>query len=66
MSGAADRDWMNGYEAARAFCLAKGVDAARVHAPAPSSPAYESGWDWGLWDYEDANGLPHARAGRGA
>lgn len=56
---------MRGYEAARTHCLTRGVDAARRQGPsaddAGDSTAYEAGFDWGLWDYEDANGLPHSR-----
>lgn len=60
---------MRGYEAARTHCLTRGVDAARREGPnvdgagagAGASTAYEAGFDWGLWDYEDANGLPHSR-----
>lgn len=50
---------MRGYETARVLCLSISVDAARHHKSDSKNPAYESGFDWGLWDYEDANGLPH-------
>ena len=56
---------MRGYEAARSLCLAKGADLALRQKPPASNAAYEAGYDWGLWDYEDANGLPHHRE-RGA
>lgn len=57
--GVADREWMKGYEAARTRCLTRGADVAHRQRPTTANPAYESGYDWGLWDYEDANGLPH-------
>lgn len=67
MGGTADQDWMRGYEAARALCLTKGPEAAHLHRPKHPNQAHESGWDWGVWDYEDANGLPHsAKVERGA
>ncbi len=56
---------MRGYEAARSLCLAQGADLALRQKPPTSDTAYEAGYDWGLWDYEDANGLPHSRE-RGA
>lgn len=55
---------MRGYEAARRRCLAHGVDAGHRHEADAENPAYEAGYDWGLWDFEDANGLPHARQHR--
>ena len=61
----ADREWMKGYEAARSLCLTRGSEVAHLQKPTAGHPAYESGFDWGLWDYEDANGLPHPRE-RGA
>lgn len=59
MGAEADREWMKGYEDARAVCLSKGAEAARRRALRGVSAAYEAGFDWGCWDYEDANGLPH-------
>jgi len=60
------REWMRGYEAARTACLTRG--SATAHHDRPTSPnaAFDSGYDWGLWDYEDANGLPHAGRREGA
>jgi hypothetical protein len=58
---AADREWMKGYEAARALCLSRGSATAHEQRSASVHPVYEAGYDWGLWDYEDANGLPHPR-----
>lgn len=52
---------MRGYDAARTLCLTRGVETARHLAPEGANAVYESGYDWGLWDYEDANGLPHPR-----
>jgi hypothetical protein len=60
-----EREWLRGYEAARSHCLAKGAESALSQKPLVASVAYEAGYDWGLWDYEDANGLPHRRE-RGA
>ena len=57
--GAADREWMRGYDAARALCLTRGVETAHHQDSPPPNAAYEAGFDWGVWDYEDANGLPH-------
>jgi hypothetical protein len=63
-SSAGEREWMRGYAAGRAACLAKGADAARQQRRASSS-AFEAGYDWAIWDHEDANGMPHSRE-RGA
>lgn len=53
---------MAGYNAGRASTLATGsVDAGRrwlAEHPAADS-AYVAGYEWALWDYEDANGLGH-------
>jgi len=56
---AADREWVKGYEAARTMCLTASPDAARHHDRSATSEPWRAGFDWGLWDYEDANGLPH-------
>lgn len=61
MGEQAEREWMRGYQAARSLCLAKGVETARGQMASAPSLAFEAGFDWGLWDYEDANGLPHSR-----
>lgn len=65
---AAERQWLDGYEAARTRCLARGAADALEQRPHMPSVAYESGYDWGIWDWEDANGLPHHAddVGRGA
>ena len=60
-----ERQWLRGYEAARMLCLTKGADSALRQRPPVADAAYEAGYDWGQWDYEDANGLPHRRE-RGA
>ena len=54
-----DQEWMRGYEAARALCLSRGAETAQRQKPERTNAAYEAGYDWGLWDYLDANGLPH-------
>ncbi|WP_157571876.1 hypothetical protein [Nocardioides alkalitolerans] len=59
VESAGERQWMKGYEAARSLCLTRGAETAHRQRPLGTDPAYEAGWDWGLWDYEDANGLPH-------
>ncbi|MDO9380024.1 MAG: hypothetical protein Q7T56_14350 [Nocardioidaceae bacterium] len=63
--GETERQWAAGYEAARTYCLTRGAVHAQHLRPASPSPAFEAGYDWGVWDYEDANGLPHGRE-RGA
>lgn len=65
MDERAERELMRGYQAARSLCLTKGVGGALRERGAVPDPAFEAGFDWGLWDYEDANGLPHVRE-RGA
>lgn len=50
---------MRGYSDGRTLCLTKGVEDARRQAVRRAEPAYEAGFDWALWDFEDANGLPH-------
>ncbi|MFY0405456.1 hypothetical protein [Solicola sp. PLA-1-18] len=57
----AQQQWAAGYEAARTYCLTRGAVQARHLRPDAPNAAYEAGYDWGVWDYEDANGLPHAR-----
>jgi len=53
-----------GYDDAQSMCLTTGsTQAARewVEANRHADPAYVSGFDWGLYDFEDANGLRHER-----
>jgi hypothetical protein len=57
----ADREWMRGYDTARTRCLTQGLERAHHDKPSAANRVFESGYDWGLWDYEDANGLPHRR-----
>ena len=35
-----------------------GADSRSI---ATLTPAYVAGYEWALWDYEDANGLSHDR-----
>ena len=60
---------MAGYNAGRTIALTTGsVDAGRhwltEHREADS--AYIAGFEWALWDYNDANGLPNERVVRRA
>lgn len=60
---------MAGYNAGRTIALTTGsVDAGRhwltEHREADS--AYIAGFEWALWDYEDANGLGHNQGSRAA
>lgn len=61
MVAAPDAEWMKGYEDGRTHCLTRGLEVARGRIFGETTRAYESGWSWALFDYEDANGLPHRR-----
>lgn len=53
---------MAGYNAGRAIALQTGSTAAghrKLGQLAGADTAYVSGFEWALWDYEDANGLGH-------
>ena len=56
---------MAGYTAGRTTALTTGsVEAGRrwlAEHPAADT-AFVAGYEWALWDYEDANGLSHDRA----
>ncbi|WP_147455918.1 hypothetical protein [Nocardioides mangrovicus] len=57
-----ERDFALGYDAGRAMCLATSRESARAHQAvreAEQTGAFWEGWSWAVWDYEDANGLPH-------
>lgn len=53
--------WQNGYDQGRTMCLQKGAEAARQwlreHRADVDSKRF--GWAAAVWDYEDANGMPH-------
>lgn len=58
---------MAGYEAGRATCLRSGMVSdgrrwleANQHA---ADAAFVAGYEWALFDYADANGLPAPVAG---
>ena len=53
---------MAGYNAGRACALTTGsLDAGRrwLAEHRDADIAYVAGYEWALWDYEDANGLSH-------
>ena len=53
---------MAGYNAGRTSALTTGsVDAGRrwLAEQRGVNSAYVAGYEWALWDYEDANGLSH-------
>lgn len=57
-----EQQYMAGYNAGRTSALTTGsAQAGRQwlaeHRNADS--AFTAGYDWALWDYEDANGLGH-------
>ena len=56
---------MAGYNASRTSALTTGsVDAGRrwLAEQRGADSAYIAGYEWALWDYEDANGLRHDRS----
>jgi len=61
-----ERQYMAGYDEGRTLALQTGSSAAghhwlAVHRDADSDrTAFIAGYEWALWDYEDANGLTHA------
>lgn len=56
-----EQQYMAGYDAAQAICVQTGsTEAARRWLELEShrhETAYVAGYEWALWDYEDANGL---------
>lgn len=52
---------MAGYNAGRSTCLRTGSsDAGRrwlAESARTAESAYVAGYEWALWDYEDANGI---------
>lgn len=60
-----DARYLAGYHAGRTACLRSGsAEGARrwVEEHQHVDAAYLAGYEWALWDYEDANGMPHRRA----
>lgn len=63
------RQYDAGYQAGRAACLRTASAAAALavlEATRDVSPAYVAGFEWALWDYNDANGLRNERVVRRA
>lgn len=58
MAASGEQEYQRGYDTARALCLTVGVEVARERTPTTAGAAYQAGYDWALWDYCDANGLP--------
>ena len=59
-----EQQYMAGYNAGRTSALTTGsVDAGRrwLREHRDADIAYVAGYEWALWDYEDANGLSHQR-----
>ena len=61
MATAPEQSYLNGYDRVRTVCLTKGVDAARQWLNrSTEDAAYRDGAKAAIFDYEDANGLPHS------
>jgi hypothetical protein len=63
------RQYDAGYQAGRAACLRTGSVAAALavlEAKQDVDSAYVAGFEWALWDYNDANGLRNERVVRRA
>lgn len=61
-SPSSEHRYLAGYQAGRTSCLQTGSsDSGRrwVEAHQHADDAYLAGYEWALWDYEDANGMPH-------
>ena len=59
-----EQQYVAGYNAGRTSALTTGsVDAGlrRLEEHRDTDSAYIAGYEWALWDYEDANGLSHHR-----
>jgi hypothetical protein len=56
-----EQQYMAGYNAGRGICLRTGSSEAGRLWVADSTrtahSAYVAGYDWALWDYDDANGM---------
>jgi len=56
--------YIAGYNAGRTACLQAGSsDSARrwIEERSRLDPAYVAGYEWALWDYDDANGVAGLR-----
>jgi hypothetical protein len=61
------RRYDDGYRDGRAACLRAGSSSSAREWLADNDgldPAYVAGYEWALWDYDDANGLPPDTAGQ--
>lgn len=59
-----EQQYMAGYNAGRTTALRTGAaEAGRrwLSEHHEADLAYVAGYEWALWDYEDANGLSHER-----
>lgn len=59
-----EQQYMAGYNAGRTLALQTGTTEAghRWLATHPDADiAYVAGYEWALWDYEDANGPTHGQ-----
>lgn len=64
-----EQQYMAGYNAGRGMALRTGsADAGHnwLSEHRNADLAYVAGFEWALWDYEDANGLAHERRSRSA
>lgn len=58
------RQYDAGYQAGRAACLQTASPTAalaELETQRDVSPAYAAGYEWAIWDYNDANGLSNER-----
>ena len=63
------RRYDDGYRDGRAACLSTGSSSAArliLEARRDRDRAYNAGFEWALWDYEDSNGLGHNQGSRAA
>jgi hypothetical protein len=60
----AEQQYMAGYNAGRGICLRTGSSEAGrrwvTESARPADSAYIAGYEWALWDYDDANGMTGA------
>lgn len=56
-----EQQYLAGYNAGRSMCLRTGSsDSGRrwlAESARATASAYIAGYEWALWDYEDANGI---------
>jgi hypothetical protein len=64
-----EQRYLAGYNAGRTMAIQTGSPAAGrrwLSEHQEADTAYVAGFEWALWDYEDANGLAHAPGSRSA